>query len=55
MENTITYRVCESIISGNRYKTKEDIQTKLDVFYIGNRITQSEYETLSNLLKAQQV
>lgn len=42
---TLTYRNCKKLIENGRYE-KEDMLNKLDVFLLGNRITQSEYEEL---------
>lgn len=42
---TLTYRNCKKLILAGRYE-KEDMINKLDVFLLGNRITQSEYEEL---------
>lgn len=32
------------------YETREEMQTMLDVFYAGNRITTEQYQELSTLL-----
>ena len=37
---------------GGSFKSKEDMQMKLDVFFAGNRITSAEYEELTQLLIA---
>lgn len=46
---TLTYRNCKKLIEAGRY-TKEDMLNKLDVFLLGDRITQAEYEELVNLI-----
>ena len=46
----MTYKTCKLAIERGLYKNKEDMQTKLDIFLIGNRIDQSEYEELTALL-----
>lgn len=51
--NTLTYRACKSMIERKSYESKEDMQQKLDIFLIGNRITQAEYEELTSMLNAQ--
>ena len=48
----MTYKTCKLVIEKGLYKNKEDMQTKLDVFLIGNRINQSEYEELTAMLEA---
>lgn len=50
---TLTYRACKSMIERQSYTSKEDMQTKLDIFLLGNRITQGEYEQLVALLNSQ--
>lgn len=46
----MTYKLCKQIITNKTYISKEDMQLKLDVFFANNRITQEEYEELTNLL-----
>lgn len=48
----MTYKLCKQIITNKTYISKEDMQLKLDVFFANNRITQEEYEELTNLLDA---
>ena len=50
---TLTYRACKSLLERQAYESKEEMQTKLDVFYAGNRITKNEYEELTALLVLQ--
>ena len=45
-----TYTLCKSMINRRTYTNKEDMQFKLDVFFANNRIDQSEYEELTDLL-----
>jgi len=46
----MTYIYCKQVISNGTYGEKESMQIKLDVFFINNRLTQEEYEELTNLL-----
>lgn len=46
----MTYIFCKKIIQNRTYGTKEEMQLKLDVFLLNNRLTQEEYEELTNLL-----
>lgn len=48
----MTYKVCKRVIQGGNYD-KEDMQIKLDVFLLHNRITQENYDELTTLLNAQ--
>lgn len=48
----MTYTVCKRLIEGKSF-TEEDageLQVKLDVFLLNNRIKQNEYEELTDLL-----
>lgn len=47
---SLTYRAAKSSIERESYKSKEEMQTMLDVFLLGGRITQSEYDELTALL-----
>lgn len=49
----MTYTYCKIVIEKKTYSTKEDMQTKLDVFLLNNRITQDQYNELTALLAAQ--
>ena len=49
----MTYKICKLIIENTNYKTqteKDEMQVKLDVFLLNNRLTQAEYEELIQLL-----
>ena len=46
----MTYNVCKRLIQNGNYE-KEDMQIKLDVFLLHNRITQEQYEELVDLMK----
>jgi len=49
----MTYKICKRLIENTNYKSqeeKDDMQVKLDVFLLNNRITQEEYEELVGLL-----
>lgn len=45
----MTYRNCKKLIEAGRYE-KEDMLNKLDVFLLGDRITQAEYEELVKII-----
>lgn len=49
---TLTYRACKSIITRGAYDTKEDMQQKLDIFLLNNRLKQEEYDELTAQLLA---
>lgn len=51
---SLTYRACKNLIVRGSFTTKEEMQTKLDVFYAGDRITQSEYEELTRDLETKE-
>lgn len=46
----MTYRLCKSCITKGLYNSHEEMMNKLDVFLLGNRITQAQYEELVALL-----
>ena len=51
----MTYKICKLAIGSTNYKTqaeKDEMQVKLDVFLLNNRLTQGEYEELTNLLSS---
>lgn len=48
----MTYKGCKMKIEKNMYSTQEEMQTMLDVFYMGERINQAEYKELTTLLKS---
>ena len=48
-----TYLLCKRIITNTTYKIqteKDNMQFKLDAFLLNNRITQDEYNELTQLL-----
>lgn len=48
-----TYLLCKKVIQNTTYKTqdeKDEMQLKLDVFLLNNRITQEQYNELTDLL-----
>lgn len=49
----LTHKACKSQIDRQSYSSKEDMQQKLDIFLIGDRITQEQYNELVTLLSAQ--
>jgi hypothetical protein len=49
----MTYVICKRVIENANYKSqneKDDMQVKLDVFLLNDRITQERYNELTNLL-----
>lgn len=51
----MTYIFCKKVIENGTYGTKEDMMIKLDVFLLNNRITQTEYNELVDLLEKNEV
>jgi len=49
----MTYKACKSLIDRKSYASLEDMQTKLDIFMLNNRLTQTEYNELSSQLVSQ--
>ncbi len=45
----MTYRNCKKLIENGRYEYS-DMMNKLDVFLLGDRITQAEYEELAQMM-----
>lgn len=45
----MTYRNCKKLIEAVRYEY-DDMLNKLDVFLLGDRITQTEYEELVKMM-----
>lgn len=45
----LTYVNCKKLIEIGRYE-KEDLLNKLDIFLLNDRISQSEYEELVNMI-----
>lgn len=48
---SLTYKVCKSLIDRGTYASKEDMQMKLDIFLLNDRVTQGEYNELTDKLK----
>ncbi len=48
----MTYKTCKICIQKKFYKSKEEMQEKLDVFLTLNRLTTDEYQELTELLAA---
>ena len=46
----MTYVYCKKIIENKSYESVEDMQLKLDVFLLNNRITQDNYNELTAML-----
>lgn len=54
----MTYKICKKAIENTNYKSqeeKDDMQLKLDVFLLNDRIAQSEYEELVGLLNGKAI
>lgn len=47
----LTYNALKSQINRKSYASKEDVQQKMDIFLIGDRITQEQYNELLTLLE----
>lgn len=45
----MTYTYCKKIIQSGNYE-KEDMQDKLDIFLLNNRISQEQYSELKELM-----
>ncbi|SCJ09931.1 Uncharacterised protein [uncultured Clostridium sp.] len=45
----MTYRNCKKLIENGRYEYS-DMMNKLDVFLLGDRITQEQYEELVKMM-----
>lgn len=45
----MTYRNCKKLIEAGRYEY-DDMMNKLDVFLLGDRVTQAEYTELVGLM-----
>ncbi len=48
----MTYTYCKKVIVNKTYGTAEDMQIKLDVFLLNDRITQEQYNELTGMLTA---
>lgn len=46
----MTYIYCKKVIQNGTYGEKEEMQIKLDVFLLNNRITQENYDELTGML-----
>lgn len=46
----MAYRTSKILIERGLYKSKQEMQEKLDVFFAVGRLSQSEYEELTVLL-----
>lgn len=49
----MTYTYCKKVILNGTYGTKEEMQVKLDVFLLANRIDEVQYNELKDLLDNQ--
>lgn len=50
---TLTYQACKSLIDRKSYESKEEMQTKLDIFLLNNRLSKAEYDELTAQLVSQ--
>jgi hypothetical protein len=48
----MTYTYCKKVIEGGNYGTVEDMMIKLDVFLLNDRLTQEQYNELTEMLVA---
>lgn len=48
----MTYSNCKKIIEKGTYASKEEMQEKLDVFYLNNRLSQDQYSELTQMLSS---
>lgn len=53
--NMIAYKGCKMKIEKGMYDTQEEMQVMLDVFYMGGRISQEQYQELTELLVSKYV
>lgn len=47
----LTYVACKVVIENKSYVSKEDMQLKLDIFLLNNRIDKEQYDELTTMLK----
>ncbi|MFL0584731.1 hypothetical protein ACH0B6_19355 [Solibacillus silvestris] len=50
----LTFIALKSQITRKSYISKEDVLQKMDIFLIGNRITQEQYNELLEMVNANQ-
>lgn len=56
--NTITYTYCKKVIENTTYTSqeqKDEMQVKLDVFLLNNRIDETQYNELTTMLVAKPI
>lgn len=56
--NTITYTYCKKVIENTAYTSqeqKDEMQLKLDVFLLNNRVDEAQYNELTALLMAKPI
>lgn len=53
----MTYEICKKLIEIKDFdiESKEDLQSKLDVFLLNDRVSEEEYKELAGLLNAKQI
>lgn len=47
----MTYKACKTLIDRKAYVSVEDMQNKLDILLLNNRLTDFEYSELTSALK----
>lgn len=47
-----TYTACLSLIQRERYKSVEDMSFKLNIFFLNDQLSQTQYDELMGLLNA---
>lgn len=47
---SLTYKACKIMIEKNRYKAKDDMIEKLNIFLLNDSISEEEYNELMELL-----
>lgn len=52
MENSMTFDYAKRVIEQGKYGVKDTFQLKLDVFFMGERVNQEEYDSLTKMLSS---
>ena len=45
------FKLCKRMIETKNYESKEEMLNKLDVFFLGNRVTEDEYKELKGMFE----
>ncbi|MGE6261058.1 hypothetical protein ACQKCU_24825 [Heyndrickxia sporothermodurans] len=48
----MTYIACKTLIERKSYASIDDMQTKLDIFLLNDRLSQNQYNELTSQLNA---